>query len=113
VIKKKVPTDEGFRKENDAELGHRFKKLLEEYPIPEYDAVCIDEGQDFEPVWFQCADLVMKDRENGDMLIVTDGKQDIYSRKKVSWSKIFPNREIRGHVHSKRFFTGFKLSKYL
>lgn len=103
VIKKKVPTDEGFRYENDDELGRRFKKLLEEYPISEYDAVCIDEGQDFEPVWFQCADLVMKDRKKGDMLIVTDGKQGIYSRKKVSWSKIFPNREIRGHVHSKRF----------
>lgn len=66
-----------------------------------FDAVLIDEAQDFEPVWFSCLLAAMKDPEDGDLLIVADGSQSIYQRSKVTWSRL--GIKARGRTSSVRF----------
>ncbi|MCB1077262.1 MAG: AAA family ATPase [Verrucomicrobiae bacterium] len=66
-----------------------------------YDAILVDEAQDFEPVWFTCLLAAMKDPDDGDLLIVADGAQGIYKRSKVSWSKL--GIKARGRTSSVRF----------
>lgn len=53
-----------------------------------WDAVLIDEAQDFEPSWFQCALASMRDPEEGDLVIVGDGSQRLYKRRRVSWKAL-------------------------
>lgn len=54
----------------------------------QWDTVMIDEAQDFEPVWFQCALAAMKDPVDGDLVIVADGSQRLYKRNRVSWKSL-------------------------
>ena len=53
-----------------------------------YDAVLIDEAQDFDPSWFKCAIAAMKEPRGGDLLIVGDRNQTNYTRGRVSWSAL-------------------------
>lgn len=45
--------------------------------IPKYDAILVDEGQDFRPSWWQALRLALKD--NGEMVLVADKTQNIYA----------------------------------
>lgn len=54
----------------------------------QYDAVLIDEAQDFEPSWFLCALEAMKEPRNGELLVVGDGSQSAYRRSKISWRQL-------------------------
>ena len=56
-----------------------------------YDAVLIDEAQDFDPRWFGCAKLALKDPDNGDLLIALDGGQNLYGRKTFTWKSVGVN----------------------
>jgi hypothetical protein len=56
-----------------------------------YDAVLIDEAQDFDPAWFTCAKLALKDPDNGDLLIALDGGQNLYGRKSFTWKSVGVN----------------------
>lgn len=51
--------------------------------IPRYDAVLVDEGQDFLPNWWNLLRKVC--REGGEMLLVADATQDVYGTAK-SWT---------------------------
>lgn len=53
-----------------------------------FDTVLIDEAQDFEPSWFQCAMAAMKDPADGDLVIVADGSQRLYRRTGLSWKAL-------------------------
>lgn len=53
-----------------------------------WDTVLIDEAQDFEPTWFQCALAAMKDPADGDLVIVADGSQRLYKRNGPSWKAL-------------------------
>ena len=41
-----------------------------------YDAILLDEGQDFNPLWWKALRLVLK--EGGEMVMAADVTQDIY-----------------------------------
>ena len=75
--------------EPQSELGRR---LLARFRIvaPElrYDAVLIDEAQDFDPVWFRCARCLLHNPEHGDLLIAGDGNQGLYGRRRTRWSSL-------------------------
>ena len=53
-----------------------------------YDAILIDEAQDFPSIWFSCILEALKDPDNGDLLIVCDGNQGIRPIGSVSWISI-------------------------
>ena len=76
--------------EADDALGERLLTHLNDDAdgTTKYDAVLVDEAQDFEPNWFQCLLSAMEDPENGDLLIVADGCQGLYRRAKISWSQL-------------------------
>ena len=76
--------------ETDQEFGTRlFQKLLVhggDYRA--YDAVLIDEAQDFSPSWIQAAHAALKDPEHGDLLIVSDGYQGQYGPGGIRWKEL-------------------------
>ncbi|RXE56026.1 hypothetical protein ABH15_07460 [Methanoculleus taiwanensis] len=76
--------------EDDEHLGHRLKEQLSSRvgDFRAYDAVLVDEAQDFHPIWFSCILLAMKDPYDGDLLIVCDGNQGIRPVGTVSWKSV-------------------------
>jgi superfamily I DNA and RNA helicase len=69
-----------------------------------YDAILIDEAQDFEATWF---DLIMQvlNPETNSLLITCDGLQGIYARKRFTWSSV--GIQARGRV--KRFEKSYRV----
>ncbi len=89
--------------EPDDKLGERLLESLEEGygDYRKYDAVMIDESQDFEVSWFKCVLEAMKEPLDGDLLIVGDGSQGLYYRTKVRWNDI--GIQARGRTFYKKF----------
>lgn len=88
---------------SDEKYGEALLEQLEN-DSPEngkFDAILVDEAQDFEPVWFRCLLKVMKDPEDGDLLIVADGAQSLYRRNPISWKSL--GIKAQGRTASKRF----------
>jgi hypothetical protein len=50
-----------------------------------YDAVLIDEAQDWPCSWFQCAKVALREPDSGDLLVVGDGSQSLYRRRSFTW----------------------------
>lgn len=78
-----------FRKdEEDAEFGERLlARLLDDANLRgRYDAVLIDEAQDWPCSWFQCAKLALKEPDTGNLLIVGDGSQSLYRKRDFTWA---------------------------
>jgi hypothetical protein len=46
--------------------------------LPKYDAVIVDEGQDFKPEWFEFLNTVLRHPENSFFTVLLDEKQDIF-----------------------------------
>jgi hypothetical protein len=77
-----------FDKEEDEDrYGQRLLDRLErgEGDANRFDAVLIDEAQDFAKTWFQCAKLALKEPDDGDLLIVGDGSQAVFGRRPFRW----------------------------
>jgi hypothetical protein len=68
-------------------------------PFRKFDAILIDEGQDFNPLWYQSIMNILNPETNS-LLIAIDGLQSIYKRKKIVWSQI--NIQARGRT---KYFT--------
>ena len=45
-----------------------------------YDAVIVDEGQDFKESWFKLLDDLLKDKETGRFVVFHDSSQDVFGR---------------------------------
>lgn len=52
--------------------------------VTKYDAILVDEGQDYNPYWWETLKKVLK--PNGEMLLAVDKTQDIYERAK-NWTE--------------------------
>jgi len=88
-----------------------------------YDAILIDEGQDFKESWFKLLRCFLN--KNGEMLIAIDDKQNIYNRKKTSiagigsgrWGVLKKSyRLLNEHIDianifSEKFFTDFSIKE--
>jgi hypothetical protein len=93
-----------FRKgEDPGEFGDRLLPVLQNGARDRgrFDAVLIDESQDWPRSWFQCAKLALKEPETGDLLIVGDGSQSIYRRRDFTWAEA--GIHAAGRVINKRF----------
>lgn len=51
------------------------------YKLPKYDAIIIDEGQDFEDIWYKSISLLFKNTEEGIFYVFYDSNQDIFTGK--------------------------------
>lgn len=76
--------------ESDQDLGLRLLEKMKEpgRDFPVYDAVLVDEAQDFAPSWIRCAKEALRDPETGDLLIVSDGQQGRYGLAGISWKEL-------------------------
>jgi superfamily I DNA/RNA helicase len=70
----------------------------------QYDAILIDEAQDFEEDWFQGVIKVLNPSTNS-LLITCDGIQGIYARKRFYWSDV--GIQARGRV--KKFEKSYRV----
>jgi hypothetical protein len=52
-----------------------------ETPLRPYDAVLVDEGQDFDPLWWQLLRKLC--RPDGEMVLVADTTQDVYDKARL------------------------------
>ena len=62
-------------------------QVLNEKQLRKYDAIIIDEAQDFNPAWFKTVMLLLNPETNS-LLITCDGLQGIYKRKKFHWADV-------------------------
>lgn len=60
-----------------------------------YDAILIDEAQDFQPLWFTCVTQALKQPDDGDLLIALDGGQNLYGRRAFTWKSVGVNASGR------------------
>ncbi|MCX6701544.1 MAG: NERD domain-containing protein [Methanomicrobiales archaeon] len=76
--------------EEDANLGSRLLEHLRNHTgdSRKYDAILVDEAQDFPPIWFSCILEALTDPFDGDLLIVCDGNQGIRLIDSVSWKSL-------------------------
>lgn len=84
--------------ESDQEYGLRmYRKIMDRgRKFLTYDAIFIDEGNEFSPSWFQCAREALKDPDHGDLFIVADGQKGFQGLGGVRWKDI--GIHIRGHI---------------
>jgi hypothetical protein len=69
-----------------------------------YDAVLIDEGQDFPASWFQSAVLALKEPADGTLIIAYDLSQNLYRSKLPNWSKV----GVKAQGRTKRFARNYR-----
>lgn len=62
--------------------------------MPRYDAILVDEGQDFRPSWWQTLRLALK--EGGEMVLVADKTQNIYGTAAAWTEDTMTNAGFRG-----------------
>jgi hypothetical protein len=70
------PEKAGLLKRDIPELVSEMLGQRGEHAATLYDAIVVDEGQDFQVGWWQC--LRKARRDGGEMLLVADATQDIY-----------------------------------
>jgi hypothetical protein len=90
---------EGNRDEYIAKLV--LEKLDSYENKSKWDAILIDEAHTFVPSWFRCCVKALKDRENGDLIIVADGSQGVYKRDDFTWKEV--GIKAVGRTISKKF----------
>lgn len=86
--------------EEEEDYGIRLLEKLSKQPA-RYDAVFVDEAQDFARSWFHCAKSALKEPDDGDLLIVGDGTQMLYRRRRFTWREAGINAQ--GRVINRRF----------
>ena len=93
--------------EDEEAFGERLLQRLQhgEGDAQKYDAVFIDEAQDFCKSWFLCSKLALKEPDDGDLLIVGDGSQSLYRRRSFTW------REVGVNAVGRTINTRFDLDK--
>jgi len=64
------------------------KNIVKNPESIKYDAILIDEAQDFDESWFKVVVEALKGGEKGSLFIACDGMQGIYARKRFSWSSV-------------------------
>ena len=74
--------------EDDDAFGERLFLGLQQSArdAGRFDAVLIDEAQDWPCSWFRCAKLALREAETGDLLIVGDGNQSLYRKRDFTWA---------------------------
>lgn len=93
---------EKIKNRNKTVLTHKLPELVsgiiqqekEKDNIPLYDAVLVDEGQDFHILWWQTLRHIVKPK--GEMILVHDSTQDIYGNAKAWTDKAMSDCGFKG-----------------
>ena len=70
-------------------IGEWVLSILQQQPPDgKWDSVLVDEAHTFSPSWFRCCVAALKDPSHGDLMIVSDGSQSLYKRRKFTWNSV-------------------------
>lgn len=86
-----LPSYNSFKTEDEcnAYLGQQVLAALQQMPPEQrWDSILVDEAHTFTREWFECCVAGLKDPENGDMVVVSDGNQSLYKRSKFTWKSV-------------------------
>ncbi|MBE9112603.1 NERD domain-containing protein [Nodosilinea sp. LEGE 07298] len=73
----------------DEILGQHVLAALQQLPPEQrWDSILVDEAHTFTREWFECCVAGLKDPENGDLVVVSDGNQSLYKRAKFTWKSV-------------------------
>jgi hypothetical protein len=71
------------------QFGENVMKLVQKMKSEQkYDAILIDEAQDFDPEWLRCCVQALQDPEEGDLIAVADGNQGLYKPVSFTWKSV-------------------------
>jgi hypothetical protein len=92
--------------EEDEDYGARLLRTMEHgADAGRFDAVLVDEAQDFACSWFHCAKAAMKEPDDGDLVIVGDGSQSLYRKRPFTW------KDAGVHASGRTINTKFDLDR--
>ncbi len=84
-----VPREFNSSEEYETFLGQQvLLRLQQRSSDQKWDAVLVDEAHTFSPDWFLCCVAALKDPLEGDLMIVSDGSQSLYQRRKFTWKSV-------------------------
>ena len=85
----RLPNSKNVTGNYDEVLGERLLEAIANLTLEQkWDAILVDEAHTFSPSWFKCCVAALKDPENGDLMIVSDGSQSLYQRCKFTWKSV-------------------------
>lgn len=91
-----------FTGNQDQCLGERVLETLSSWTTSQkWDVILIDEAHTFQPIWFRCCVNALKDREQGNLMIVADGNQKLYKLPNFKWKDV--EVKAQGRTISKKF----------
>ena len=76
----------------DEEAAMLLLEALEQLPDERYDAIVVDEGQDFLPDWWPCIDAALKDGNEGTLYAFYDPNQNLFGGGPPEALKVLPFR---------------------
>lgn len=88
-----------------------FRQLTSGMDARAFDAVLIDEAQDFHPSWFECVLKALRDPVKSDLVIVGDGSQGLYRKGDISWSKLGIRARGRSYYSALGFDRNYRNTK--
>ncbi len=89
LILGRLPNPQQVTKDYDEVLGEQLQDAIASLnPDQKWDAILVDEAHTFAPGWFKCCAAALKDPENGDLMIVSDGSQSLYQRGTFTWRSV-------------------------
>ncbi|MBD2425420.1 3'-5' exonuclease [Phormidium sp. FACHB-1136] len=86
-----LPRYDSFKTEEEcnAYMGQQVLTKLQSLSLDQrWDSILVDEAHTFTRDWFLCCVAGLKDVENGDLVIVSDGNQSLYHRSKFTWKSV-------------------------
>lgn len=87
----RLPNPQRFSSEHEYNeaLGAELLEALNYKSIEQkWDSILVDEAHTFSPSWFRCCVAALKDSEQGDLMIVSDGSQSLYQRGEFTWKSV-------------------------
>jgi hypothetical protein len=86
-----LPRYDSFKTEDEcnAYIGQKVLAKLQALPPDQrWDSILVDEAHTFTREWFECCVAGLKDPENGDLVVVSDGNQSLYKRAQFTWKSV-------------------------
>ncbi|MEM7234522.1 MAG: 3'-5' exonuclease [Planctomycetota bacterium] len=110
TLQLRKPPDQSFE-QWDKQLASAVHDRLKTWRADDarrYDAILIDEGNDFRPEWFRSCVGALRDPEQSDLVIAIDGAQSLYGRdRSFTWKSV----GIRAQGRSRKLGTNYRNTK--
>ena len=103
----RLPNPQQVTEDYEEVLGEKLREAIAKLPLEQkWDTILVDEAHTFSPSWFQCCVAALKDPENGNLMIVSDGSQKLYKRRKFTWKSV--GIKVHGGQRSKKLSQNYR-----